>query len=136
MVRFSVSLDRELLEGFDRMRARRGYQCRSEAIRDLIRDKLVETDSQDPMQEVVGSLTLLYHHDTRGLKDTLTELQHHRHGLVLSTLHLHLDHDHCLEILVLRGSSAGVRELADSLSSLKGVLHGRLTVTSTGRRLA
>lgn len=136
LTRFSVSMGATLLQRFDQFNRARGYRCRSEAIRDLIRDELVEQDWQASDEEVAGSITLLYHHHVKGLGENLTALQHRHHGLVLSTMHLHLDHDHCLEVLVLKGPAARVRELADRLLSIKGVIHSRLTVTSTGGRIA
>ncbi len=128
--RIGVAIDTELLARFDRLIARRKYTNRSEAFRDLIREELVEQAGESPESRVVGTVTLVYDHHVRMLSDKLTDIQHDFHRLVLSTLHVHLDHDHCLEVLVVRGRSADVRKVADMLISTRGVKHGRLTITS------
>lgn len=133
--RIGVAIDSDLLGKFDRLIGRRGYTNRSEAFRDLIRDELVEESWQNPKSEVVGTVTLVYDHHVRLLNEKLTAIQHDFHQNILSTLHVHLDHDHCLEVLVVRGKSASVRMIADTLISTKGVSHGRLTITSTGAGL-
>lgn len=133
--RIGVAIDSDLLDKFDRLIAARGYTNRSEAFRDMIREKLVTTASEDPAGEVVGSVTLVYDHHVRMLSDKLTEMQHHHYHHILSTMHVHLDHDHCLEVLVLRGQSGQVRKIAEALISTKGVKHGRLTITATGGEL-
>lgn len=133
--RIGVAIDSDLLDKFDRLIAARGYTNRSEAFRDMIREKLVTTASEDPSGEVVGSVTLVYDHHVRMLSDKLTEMQHHHYHHILSTMHVHLDHDHCLEVLVLRGQSGQVRKIAEALISTKGVKHGRLTITATGGEL-
>jgi len=128
--RIGVAIDAELLEKFDRLIARRGYENRSEAFRDLIRDELVEETWKSPGAAVVGTVTLLYDHHVRLLNEKLTGLQHEHHKAILSTLHVHLDHDHCLEVLVVRGRAAAVQKIADTLISTKGVKHGRLTIAA------
>ena len=133
--RIGVAIDSELLEKFDRLIAQRKYTNRSEAFRDLIRDELVEHAWESPESQVVGTVTLVYDHHVRLLNEKLTDIQHDFHRLILSTLHVHLDHDHCLEVLVVRGKSAEVRKVADTLISTKGVKHGRLTITSSGVEL-
>jgi CopG family nickel-responsive transcriptional regulator len=133
--RIGVAIDSELLERFDRLIAQRKYTNRSEAFRDLIRDELVEKTWQSPDSDVVGTVTLVYDHHVRLLSEKLTDIQHDHHRLILSTMHVHLDHDNCLEVLVVRGRSAEVRKVADSLISAKGVKHGRLTITTTGTDL-
>jgi CopG family nickel-responsive transcriptional regulator len=133
--RIGVAIDSELLERFDRLIAKRGYTNRSEAFRDLIRDELVEQTWESPEAQVVGSVTLVYDHHVRLLNEKLTDMQHEFHRSILSTLHVHLDHDNCLEVLVVRGKAAAVRKIADSLISTKGVKHGRLTITATGAEL-
>ena len=130
--RIGVAIDSDLLDKFDRHIAKRGYTNRSEAFRDLIRDELVETKWESPDSEVVGTVTLVYDHHVRMLSEKLTEMQHAAYHNVLSTLHVHLDHDNCLEVLIVKGESSAVRRIADSLISTKGVKHGRLTITSTG----
>jgi CopG family nickel-responsive transcriptional regulator len=133
--RIGVAIDSELLARFDRLIAQRKYTNRSEAFRDLIRDELVEKAWQSPDSDVVGTVTLVYDHHVRLLSEKLTDIQHHHHRLILSTMHVHLDHDNCLEVLVVRGRSSEVRKVADSLISAKGVKHGRLTITTTGTDL-
>jgi CopG family nickel-responsive transcriptional regulator len=128
--RIGVSLDSDLLRRFDSFIKDKGYENRSEAFRDLIRDRLVGFAVVAPNAPVVGSLTLVYDHHTRLLPEKLADLQHDSHALVVSTLHVHLDHDRCLEIVVLRGKSRDVQKLADRLISTKGVRHGRLVMSS------
>jgi CopG family nickel-responsive transcriptional regulator len=133
--RIGVAIDSELLDQFDRLIAQRGYTNRSEAFRDLIRDELVEKNWESPESQVVGTVTLVYDHHVRMLNEKLTDIQHDHHKNILSTLHVHLDHDNCLEVLVMRGTSEGVRRIADVLISTKGVKHGRLTITTSGAEL-
>ena len=134
--RIGVAIDSELLERFDRLIARRGYTNRSEAFRDLIRDELVEVAWEAPEAQVVGSITLVYDHHVRLLNEKLTDMQHEFHRAILSTLHVHLDHDHCLEVLVVRGRAGALRKIADALIATKGVKHGRLTITASGAELS
>ena len=131
LCRIGVAIDADLLEQFDRRIERRGYTNRSEAFRDLIREDLIEEHAEAPSKPVVGTLTLIYDHHVRMLNEKLTEMQHEHHQAIVSSLHVHLDHDNCLEVLVLRGKSGEVRAIADRLISTKGVMHGRLTITST-----
>ena len=128
--RIGVSLDSELLQRFDSFIADKGYENRSEAFRDLIRDRLVGSAVISGSALVVGTVTLIYDHHTRLLPEKLTDLQHESHALVISTLHAHLDHENCLEVVVLRGKSREVQKLADRLISTKGVQHGRLVMSS------
>jgi CopG family transcriptional regulator, nickel-responsive regulator len=130
--RIGVAIDSDLLDKFDHLIGKRGYTNRSEAFRDLIRDELVEQTWESPDSQVVGTVTLVYDHHVRQLNQKLTAIQHDHHHAILSTLHVHLDHDNCLEVLVVRGRSADVRKVADVLISTKGVKHGRLTITTTG----
>jgi CopG family nickel-responsive transcriptional regulator len=130
--RIGVAIDSDLLRKFDHLIAGRGYTNRSEAFRDLIRDALIEQSAQRPDSQVVGTLTMVYNHHVRTLSERLTEIQHESHHNVISTLHVHLDHDLCLEVLVLKGKASAVRKIADALISTKGVQHGRLTITSGG----
>lgn len=131
VLRFGVSIEPSLLENFDRLVAARGYATRSEALRDLIRDALVQShlEAQQPETEVLGSLTLVYDHHAHALAEQMAELQHQRPGMIVSVLHVHISHDDCLEVIVLRGEIGEVRTMADSLLSLKGVKHGKLFVT-------
>jgi len=128
--RIGVSIDSELLRRFDRFIGQRGYENRSEAFRDLIRDRLVESAVVSPDAMVVGTVTLIYGHHTRLLPEKLTDIQHEHHEVIISTLHAHLDHDNCLEVIVLRGKSQAVQDMADRLISTKGVQHGRLVMSS------
>jgi len=136
VTRFGVSLDETLLSRFDRMIARKGYANRSEAIRDLIREALVREQWESGTGEAVGTITLVYNHDTRDLADRLTDLQHAHFGSIVSTLHVHLDAHHCLEVLVLRGKAADLKRIADRLIGTRGVKHGTFSATSEGKTLA
>jgi len=133
--RIGVAIDSSLLKKFDTLIASRGYTNRSEAFRDLIRDELVQKAWEKPDSTVVGTVTLVYNHHVRLLNEKLTGMQHTHFHHVLSTLHVHLDHDNCLEVLVVRGKAGVVRKLADALIGTKGVKHGQLTITATGAEL-
>jgi CopG family nickel-responsive transcriptional regulator len=128
--RIGVAIDADLLGQFDRLIGDRGYGSRSEAFRDLIRDALITQAAESDDTPVVGTVTLVYDHHQRMLSDRLTAIQHEQHHAMLSTLHVHLDHDNCLEVIVVRGPAGRVRRVADALISTKGVTHGRLTLTS------
>ena len=130
--RIGVAIDSDLLLKFDDLIEQRGYTNRSEAFRDLIRDALIEKTAEKPDAIVVGTLTLVYDHHVRQLSDRLTAMQHDHFDLVLSTLHVHLDHHNCLEVLILKGKAAAVQKMADALISTKGVMNGRLTITAPG----
>ena len=132
--RFGVSMDEELLERFDRLCKRRKYRTRSEALRDLVRDTLVREEWQSD-EEIVGTITLVYDHHTRELLDHLTDKQHDHSDAILSNLHVHLDHHNCLEVIAVRSSASAVQKLAHSLISMRGVKHGMLSATTTGKRL-
>ena len=134
-IRFGVSADGRLLEKFDEMIAEKSYANRSEAIRDLIRDQLVEFAWTQRNEEVVGTLTLVYNHESQELADKLTKLQHHHHSSIISTLHVHLDQHNCLEVLVMKGKSKELKNLSDRLIGTKGVKHGKLTMSTTGKEL-
>jgi CopG family transcriptional regulator, nickel-responsive regulator len=127
--RIGIALDSELLKRFDRSIQQRGYTNRSEAFRDLIRDRLVIEQTAAPDATVVGTVTLIYDHHASAITEKLTEAQHAHHELVVSTSHAHLDHDSCLEVLIVHGKSAQVAQFADLLIGLKGVQHGRLVMT-------
>ena len=133
--RIGVAIESELLHKFDRLIARRGYTNRSEAFRDLIRDEQVERAWESPDKQVVGTITLVYDHHVRLLNEKLTDIQHDFHRSILSTLHVHLDHDHCLEVVVVRGAASDVKKVADGLMSMKGVKHGRLTISASAAEL-
>jgi len=133
--RFSVSLPSELLRDLDEMVREKGYDNRSLAIADMIRDQLVEHRQQSGECEIAGTITLVYDHHKRHLQALLTDLQHDHTDVIVSTLHVHLDHDNCLEVLVVRGDAATIKRMADLLIAAKGVKHGRLNITSTGHDL-
>ena len=127
--RIGIALVSDLLKRFDRLIGQRGYTNRSEAFRDLIRDQLVTEKTATPEAAVVGTITLIYDHHAHGVTEKLTEAQHAHHELVVSTSHAHLDHESCLEVLIVHGKSAEVAQFADLLIGLKGVQHGRLVMT-------
>lgn len=131
LLRFGVSIEDDLLGSFDQLIAERGYATRSEALRDLIRDALVggRLEKQQEATEVLGSLTLVYDHHAHELAEKMSEIQHGSHQMVVSVLHVHVSHDDCMEVIVLRGQAGEVRQLADALLSLKGVKHGKLFIT-------
>jgi CopG family nickel-responsive transcriptional regulator len=131
LVRFGVSADEELMANFDRLSADKGYSNRSEALRDLMRDALVQArlEKSPDNADVLGSLTLVYDHHAREISERMGEIQHERYGLVVSVLHVHISHDDCMEVIALRGRAGAIRELANALLSLKGVKHGKLFLT-------
>jgi CopG family nickel-responsive transcriptional regulator len=133
--RFGVSMSPTLLQALDKLIESRGYKTRSEAIRDMVRDALVEAEWENQDGEVVGTVTIVYDHHTRELSDALTELQHEHHAAVICATHVHLDHHNCLETVVIRGTSRQVRKIADGLIAARGVKHGKLVCTTTGRNL-
>ena len=133
--RFSVSLPGSLARELDRMAREKGYTNRSLAIADMIRAHLVEHRQQKGDTEIAGSITLVYDHHRHHLQDLLTDLQHDRREIIISSLHAHLDHDNCLEVLAVRGRAAEIKKLADEMIAAKGVKHGKLVITSTGRDL-
>lgn len=136
--RFGVSLDGDLLKKFDEFIEEKGYQNRSEAIRDLIRDRLVQKeweDDDETGQTKMAVLTMVYNHHKPDLQEKLTEIQHRSHNVVHSSLHIHLDHHNCMEIIVLKGSSEQIIHIGENLISTKGVKHGKLVLTTTGSEL-
>lgn len=136
LVRFGVAMDEDLLERFDALVGRRGTGAnRSEAVRDLVRDALVDAEWEDSAEEIVGTVTMVFNHGVSDLSDKLDTLQHAHHDKIVSALHVHLDAHNCLEVLVVRGSSGDVRAIADTLLGTKGVKHGKLVTTTTGTRL-
>ncbi len=131
LVRLGMAVEEELLAKFDRSAKGRGYPNRSEAIRDLMRAQLVAEDWQAGV-EVVGAITLVYDHGVRELEGHLTDLAHEHCREIVSSLHVHLDADHCLEVMVVRGEAAALQRLADRFRAQRGVHHGQLTMTGTG----
>jgi len=130
LARIGVAIDESLLKKFDRLIAKRGYTNRSEAFRDLIRNELIQEVWETSDIEMFGTVTLVYDHHARMLTDKLTELQHRHHTAILSSMHVHLDHDNCLEVILVRGKAAVVQKLANALIATKGVRHGRFTATT------
>lgn len=133
--RIGIALDSDLLKKFDRSIKKSGYTNRSEAFRDLIRERLVREQTSAPDAIVVGTVTLIYGHHSHGITEKLTDLQHAHHDLVVSTSHAHLDHESCLEVLIVHGRAAHVEHFADLLIGLKGVQHGRLVMTVPGKAI-
>ncbi len=135
MKRFGISMEDALLAQLDKYTAQKGYSNRSEAIRDFVRENLVE-EEWETNKPVVGTVTLIYDHHALELPKKLTDLQHHFHKEIISTTHIHLDEHNCLEILALKGQGAKVKEIADRLIAAKGVKHGKLVMTTTGKGLS
>jgi len=134
LVRFGVSLEADLLRDFDRLIEEKGYTNRSEALRDLMRDYLVQADWSALKGEQAATLTLIYNHHVREINDHLTEMQHDFPDLIICTTHVHLSAHTCLEVLIMRGRPAELRAMADRLIATRGVQHGKLTMTTLGRR--
>ena len=135
LCRIGVAINEDLLQKFDRLIDKRGYANRSEAFRDMIRNELVQDAWASPEAEVFGTVTLVYDHHVRLLTERLTELQHRYHSSIISALHVHLDHDNCLEVILVKGKAKVVQSLSDALIATKGVKHGRFTGTTSGDRL-
>lgn len=136
LVRLSFSIDQQLYDKLETLIARRGYENRSEFIRDLVRDRLVEDEWEQEDVEALGTIMLVYNHHTRNLSDRLTELQHQHHDAVLATTHLHVDRHNCAEMIMVRGKPRIIREIADGLRQQKGVLHADLLMSALGEHLA
>jgi len=133
LVRFGVSLEDSLLADFDHLIEEKGYASRSEALRDLIRDYLVQRDWTALKGEQAATLTLVYNHHVREIDDHLTDMQHHDHDVVVCSTHVHLTAHMCLEVIVLRGQAARIRSVADRLIATRGVQHGKLVMSTLGR---
>jgi CopG family transcriptional regulator, nickel-responsive regulator len=136
VTRFSISLPPSLLKQLDRMAREKGYDNRSLAVADMIRDRLVEHRQKFSNAEIAGTITLVYDHHKQHVQETLTNIQHDHHAAILSSVHVHLDHFNCLEVLLVRGKAELIRRIADELIAAKGVKHGKLTVTTTGKDIA
>ncbi|MEW6605931.1 MAG: nickel-responsive transcriptional regulator NikR [bacterium] len=134
LIRFGVSLDKKLLERFDKLIHSQNYTNRSEAIRDLIRESLVKKEWVAG-KEIAGTITLVYDHHQRELVNTLTDIQHNFHHLIISAQHIHLDHDNCLEIVVVKGKSDEIEKLAHQLKSTRGVKYSSLSLATMGKEL-
>ena len=132
LFRFGISIDKNLLDKFDRLIREKKYTNRSEAFRDLIREELVKRAWREGKQ-VAGAITFIYAHHQRDLLSRIVDTQHHYQKLIISTQHIHLDHENCLEIVAVKGNSREVQKLADTLKSIKGVRHGTLSMSSIGK---
>ena len=129
LYRFGIAVEKKLVDEFDRMAERAGYSNRSEALRDLMRDFVIEKKGETEDIPVVGSITIIYNHRKR-IPEKLTEYQHGHEEEIISTMHIHLDRDHCLEIIAVRGSAGKIKKIADQMLSMRGVLHGKLVITA------
>ncbi|MFC1650862.1 nickel-responsive transcriptional regulator NikR [Candidatus Latescibacterota bacterium] len=131
IIRFGVSIGESLLEKYDALIDDKGYTNRSEAIRDLIRDKLVESEWKNDagIDNAIGTITIVYDHHTREVGDKLTDIAHNFHDLVISNMHVHLTHSSCLEVMVVKGAGDQIRNFADKVISIRGVKHGKLVIT-------
>jgi len=135
LIRFGISLEKELSQKFDKRIKRKGYTNRSEAIRDLIRQDLVDQAWQEG-SEIAGAVTLIYDHHKRELMNKITDIQHDFQKVIISAQHIHLDHDNCLEIVAVKGDPQEVLKLANMLKAVKGVKHGTLSMSATGKFLS
>lgn len=133
--RFGVSIESRLLEQFDSYIAANNYENRSEAIRDLIRKELVEEEWAKANEDVAGAVVIVYDHHKREVVDKLLDIQHDFHEFIISSQHIHLDHDNCLEIIVVRGRMIQINDLAAKLKSVKGVKHTSLTKSTLGKNI-
>lgn len=133
--RYTITMPHELFAAFDERNKQKGYRNRSEAIRDLVREALVKEEWANPDERVAATVTMVYDHHTRALADKITEVQHDFGDLIVSTLHVHLDHHNCMEVIVLRGLAREIHAVADALTCIKGVKHAQLTLTTEGRGL-
>ena len=131
ITRFGVSIKPGLLDKFDKIIKKKGYNNRSEAIRDIIRKSIIKEDTIALNSEVIGTLTMIYNHHEGTLTNKLLDLQHEHHNEILSTTHIHVDHHNCLEVLVLKGKTGEIKKLADNIKALKGIKHGELVITKT-----
>jgi len=135
ITRFGISIDNRLLKKFDQLIAQKGYTNRSEAIRDLFRDSLVQAEWEAGSKETIGTITIVYSHHTRELSEVLDHLQHGYYRSIISTTHVHLDEHNCLEVLIVRGKGEEIKKISDRLIGTRGVKHGKLSLTTTGKDL-
>lgn len=135
LVRFGVSIGSDLLQSFDTLIESKGYVNRSEAIRDLIRNYIVEYEWEQDI-ETVGTVTIVYDHHTRELPELLTSIQHEYYKMIVSSIHIHIDEHNCMEVIIIRGKGSKIKEIADKLISTKEVKHGKLTMATTGKGLS
>lgn len=135
LMRFSVSMEKDLLDKLDELISKRGYTNRSEAIRDFIRKEIVEENIHDGKTTAFGVLSYVYDHHVRELEAKLTDFQHHHFKSIISTSHIHVDHDNCLESIILRDKASKITEISSRILSLKGVKHGKLALTLSGKKM-
>jgi CopG family transcriptional regulator, nickel-responsive regulator len=135
ITRFGVSMEKGLVEDFDALIKKSSYPSRSEAVRDLVRKSLITEEWQDPNSKVLATVSILFRHHEHHLSDALADIQHNHHELIISTTHVHLDADDCLEVIILKGKAGKVRKLAEQMISAKGVRHGGVVYTSSGKRI-
>ncbi len=133
--RFGVSLSRQLLDEFDELIEEKNYSNRSEAIRDLIREELIHSEWEAGEEKCVGTISLVYHHHTRQLMTKLTEIQHDYTDEIIANTHIHLDKENCLEVIAVVGPANTLKEISDRLQSTRGVIHAKLSMTTTGEKL-
>ena len=131
--RFSLSMSADLVRQLDAMAKAKGYANRSQAVADMVRAQLIEHHGQRGDHEIAGTVTLVYDHHKRNIQALLTDIQHDHGEVIIATLHVHLDHHNCMEVLAVRGRADAVKNVADRLTAAKGVKHGKLTVTTTGK---
>ena len=136
MERYTITIQKELLERFDESIAKKGYNNRSEALRDLVRDSLVKEEWAGDKEQVAATVTLIYEHHIPDLADKLTDLQHHHGNLVVASIHIHLDNHNCMEVVILRGRCKDVRRLAEKMISIRGVKHGKIAHTTEGGKIS
>ena len=135
VTRFSVSAEKSLMRQFDQLRKKQGYKNRSLAVADMMRDRIVQDRQGEADYDAAATVTLVYDHHKSHIQEALTTLQHDYTGIIVSTLHVHLDHHHCLEVIVLKSKASNIKKLADRLIGTRGVKHGKLSLTSTGKDL-
>ncbi|MFV9568447.1 nickel-responsive transcriptional regulator NikR [Thermoanaerobacter mathranii] len=135
ITRFGVSMESKLLYQFDELIKKKSYNNRSEAIRDLIRDFIIENQLEAENTKTIGTITYVFNHEVREINDKLTNIQHKHYQNIISTMHVHLDKHNCLEIMVLKGTAKEITKIADEIISTKGVKHGKLVMTTTGKNL-
>jgi len=133
--RFTVSLPPKLLQQLDALVRAKGFNNRSQAVADMIRDRLVDHFQEHPTREIAGTITLVYDHHRPHLQEAMTGFQHDHHHSIISTMHVHLDHHNCLEVLVVKGRAAELKHMAERLLAIKGLKHGKFTITTTGKDL-
>jgi CopG family nickel-responsive transcriptional regulator len=136
IIRFGISMDSTLLGKFDQLIARKGYTNRSEALRDLIRDSIVQAQWEAGSEETLGTITIVYSQHTRELSEVLNHLQHRYYKSIVSTTHIHMDEHNCLEVLIVRGKGEEIKKISDRLIATRGVKHGKLSLTTTGKDLS